>query len=624
MSKIVQLPDELSNKIAAGEVVERPSSVVKELIENAIDAGSTWIKIELDEAGLRLIRVTDDGEGMAEEDTEKAFFRHATSKITNEQELFRVKTLGFRGEALASIASVSHLTIRTSTGHESGTELVIHGGQVKQKQKYTKRRGTEITVENLFYNTPARLKYLKTVHTEMGHIMDLINRMALAHDEIRFECHHNGKRVFYSPGNGKLLQVIQQIYGKSVAQQMLLLEDESLDYQIHGYLAKPEVTRSNRNYMTLIVNGRYIKNFSINKAILEGYHTFLPIGRYPIVVLKVEMDPYLIDVNVHPAKTEVRFSKEKELFEVVKNAVYQVLHSEQLIPDVSRKEKTKSEQTELDFSYEKKEQSVKENPLDFKPIQTTSETAERAREVFEGASDVERSTENHPSASPVENTEQVSQYSSSSTIHALDESAQPYAEEPSRVPRMYPIGQLHGTYILAQNENGLYMVDQHAAQERIKYEFYKEKLGNPEQETQQLAVPLQFEFTNQEAATIIEHNEKLQSIGLFMEPFGDTTFLIRSYPSWFPAGEEESILRDMVNELIDGRAIDLVKIREEAAILMSCKRSIKANHYLSHQEMDYLLEELGSCNDPYTCPHGRPVIVFFSDYEIQKMFKRIM
>ena len=327
MNKIVQLPDELSNKIAAGEVVERPSSVVKELIENSIDAGSSWIKIELDEAGLQLIRVTDDGEGMTEEDTEKAFFRHATSKIKNEQQLFRVKTLGFRGEALASIASVSHLTIRTSTGDQSGTEMKIHGGEIIEKQKHTKRRGTEITVENLFYNTPARLKYLKTVHTEIGHIMDLVNRMALAHDEIRFECHHNGKRIFFSPGNKKLLQVIQQIYGKNVAQQMLSLEEESLDYTIRGYAAKPEVTRSNRNYMTLIVNGRYIKNYTINKAILEGYHTLLPIGRFPVVILKIDMDPYLIDVNVHPAKTEVRFSKEKELFDVVKQAVYNLLHS---------------------------------------------------------------------------------------------------------------------------------------------------------------------------------------------------------------------------------------------------------------------------------------------------------
>ena len=609
MNKIVQLPDELSNKIAAGEVVERPSSVVKELIENSIDAGSSWIKIELDEAGLQLIRVTDDGEGMTEEDTEKAFFRHATSKIKNEQQLFRVKTLGFRGEALASIASVSHLTIRTSTGDQSGTEMKIHGGEIIEKQKHTKRRRTEITVENLFYNTPARLKYLKTVHTEIGHIMDLVNRMALAHDEIRFECHHNGKRIFFSPGNKKLLQVIQQIYGKNVAQQMLSLEEESLDYTIRGYAAKPEVTRSNRNYMTLIVNGRYIKNYTINKAILEGYHTLLPIGRFPVVILKIDMDPYLIDVNVHPAKTEVRFSKEKELFDVVKQAVYNLMHAQRLIPDVSKKEKVKSEQTALDFSYIKRNEPVPEKWSDFTPRESnhTNQMDEKSSEQVP----VQQVAE-----PPIEDIERQAN---------VEETLQ-HVEEPTntRLPRLYPIGQLRGTYILAQNEEGLYMIDQHAAQERIKYEFYKEKLGNPEQETQQLAVPLHFEFTNQEATTIEQHQEQLQAIGLFLEPFGDQSFLVRSYPSWFPAGEEEGILRDMVDELINEKTIDLVKIREEAAILMSCKRSIKANHNLSHQEMEYLLEELGGCNDPFTCPHGRPVIVHFSDYEIQRMFKRIM
>ncbi|MFC0014426.1 MULTISPECIES: DNA mismatch repair endonuclease MutL [Allobacillus] len=614
MNKIVQLPDELSNKIAAGEVVERPSSVVKELIENSIDAGSSWIKIELDEAGLRLIRVTDDGEGMTAEDTEKAFFRHATSKIQNEQQLFRVKTLGFRGEALASIASVSHLTIRTSTGDQSGTEMRIHGGEIIEKQKHTKRRGTEITVENLFYNTPARLKYLKTVHTEIGHIMDLVNRMALAHDEIRFECHHNGKRIFFSPGNKKLLQVIQQIYGKNVAQQMLSLEEESLDYTIRGYVAKPEVTRSNRSYMTLIVNGRYIKNYTINKAILEGYHTLLPIGRFPVVVLKIDMDPYLIDVNVHPAKTEVRFSKEKELFDVVKQAVYNLMHAQRLIPDVSKKEKEKSEQTALDFSYVKRNEPVLDQRNNFPASETNNSNVNNASQLFEQSSnEVPVQQVEEPSITDVEmpTTEE-------GQIHETEEQVS------TRLPRLYPIGQLRGTYILAQNEEGLYMVDQHAAQERIKYEFYKEKLGNPEQETQQLAVPLHFEFTNQEAITIEQHQEQLQAIGLYLEPFGSQSFLVRSYPSWFPAGEEEGILRDMVDELINEKTIDLVKIREEAAILMSCKRSIKANHYLSHQEMEYLLEELGGCNDPFTCPHGRPVIVHFSDYEIQRMFKRIM
>lgn len=611
MGKIVQLPDDLSNKIAAGEVVERPASVVKELLENSVDANSQWIKIELEEAGLRSIKVIDDGDGIEPDDCEKAFFRHATSKIIDEFDLFRVKTLGFRGEALASIASVSQLTLKTSTGDQSGTEIVVHGGKIQEIHKHTKRKGTEISVENLFYNTPARLKYLKTIHTELGHITDTINKMALSHPDIRFECYHNGKRIFFTPGNGNLLQVIQQIYGKKIAQNMINIESDSLDYTVKGYIAKPEITRSNRNFISLIVNGRYIKNPAINKAILDGYHTFLPIGRNPIVVLQMNMDPYLVDVNVHPAKTEVRFSKEKELFEIVKQTVYDALHKQTLIPSGAKIEKPKSEQTALSFDpldYKNKQKEEREHLEDlnhgFKVNEVFNDPFPK-RELIQ---------ENHQSA--IENTKNPEE---PNFIEAEEESV---VEE--RMPVMYPIGQLHGTYILAQNDKGLYMIDQHAAQERIKYEYFKKKLGNPVNEVQELSVPLNFEFTSKESIIIEENKETFERIGLFLENFGDYSYIVRAYPSWFPEGEEEQIIRDMVDELVDGRNIDIEKIREEAAILMSCKRSIKANHYLNHQEMDYLLNELRTCQDPFTCPHGRPIVIHFSEYELQRMFKRIM
>ncbi|SEP59878.1 DNA mismatch repair endonuclease MutL [Piscibacillus halophilus] len=612
MGKIVQLPDDLSNKIAAGEVVERPASVVKELLENSVDANSQWIKIELLEAGLRSIKVIDDGDGIEPEDCEKAFFRHATSKIIDEFDLFRVKTLGFRGEALASISSVSQLTLRTSTGDQTGTEMIVHGGEILSQQKHTKRKGTEIIVENLFYNTPARLKYLKTIHTELGHITETINKMALSHPDIRFECYHNGKRMFFTPGNGNLLQVIQQIYGKKIAQNMMKIENDSLDYKITGYIAKPETTRSNRTFISLIVNGRFIKNPVINKAILDGYHTFLPIGRYPIVVLQMEMDPYLVDVNVHPAKTEVRFSKEKELFDIVKQSVYDVLHQQTLIPSGVKKEKTKSTQTSLSFDplkrdrieEERERNELKDFNHGFQVNEVFGEPNDGQESANETAMDFLQSTD-----------EPVQEHEPIEVEHSDDR---------ERVPVMYPIGQLHGTYILAQNEKGLYMIDQHAAQERIKYEYFKKKLGHPVNEVQELSVPLSFEFTSQEAIVIDENKDSLEKVGLFLEPFGDYSYIVRSYPSWFPTGEEEQIIRDMVEELIDGRAIDVEKIREEAAILMSCKRSIKANHYLNHQEMEYLLNELRTCRDPFTCPHGRPIVIHFSEYELQRMFKRIM
>lgn len=619
MGKIIQLSEELSNKIAAGEVVERPASVVKELIENSIDANSTWIKIELEEAGLKSIKIIDDGDGIEEDDCEKAFFRHATSKIGDEHDLFRVKTLGFRGEALASIASVSQLTLRTSTGEAAGTELFVVGGEIKHKQKSAKRKGTEIIVENLFFNTPARLKYLKTVHTELGHITDVINKMALSHPNIRFECEHNGKRLFFSPGSGQLLHVVQQIYGKQVSKNMLLVENESLDYKIKGVIGKPEVTRSNRNYMTLIVNGRYIKNPYINRAILDGYHTFLPIGRYPIVVLQIEMDPYLVDVNVHPAKTEVRFSKEKELYEIVKETIYKRLNKERLIPSGVKKEKIKSEQTSLSFVENINNDQNKFIARDVRDQSFGFQVNEAITNEDIGNNQSENIliSDNIVPESFISKEQEYDH-----TNYEVDDHDETLVKE--RLPFMEPIGQLHGTYILAQNEKGLYLIDQHAAQERIKYEYYKKKLGQPPNEVQELSIPLSFEFTSQEAIVIEENLETFKSIGLFFEPFGNHSYVIKSYPSWFPVGEEEQIIREMVEQLIEGKHIDLEKIREEAAILMACKRSIKANHYLNHQEMDYLINELRTCQDPFTCPHGRPIVIHFSEYELQRMFKRIM
>src|SRR5699024_4533408 len=332
------MPDLLANKIAAGEVVERPASVVKELVENSIDAGSTWIKVDVKEAGLDEIKVTDNGEGMSENDCEASFLRHATSKIKNETDLFHVKTLGFRGEALSSIASVCKLKIQTSLGESAGTELELEGGKVINKNKSDARKGTDITVSDLFFNTPARLKYMKTIHTELGHITDLLNRLALAHPEIRFEVTHNNKLIFKTAGSGDMLQVIGQIYGMNVARKMLPVQQETLDFSVTGYIAKPEITRASRSYITTIINGRYIKSISLTQAIIRAYHTLLPIGRYPIVVLAIKMDPILVDVNVHPTKLEARFSKEKELINIIETSLKEKFRQNTLIPEIERKE----------------------------------------------------------------------------------------------------------------------------------------------------------------------------------------------------------------------------------------------------------------------------------------------
>ncbi|GAA0496153.1 DNA mismatch repair endonuclease MutL [Salinibacillus aidingensis] len=617
MGSIQLMPDHLANKIAAGEVVERPSSVIKELVENSIDANSTWIKIELEEAGLTSIKVSDNGNGMSAEDCEKAFLRHATSKINSEGDLFRVRTLGFRGEALASIAAVSRLIVRTSDGVSAGTQLEIEGGKLISRDKGDARKGTDILVKDIFFNTPARLKYMKTIHTELGHITDVLNRIALSHPDIRFECIHNQKRLFYTSGRGDQRQVIGQIYGMQTAKKMLPIEYETLDFKITGYAARPEVTRANRNYISSIINGRYIRNPMINKAILKGYHTLLPIGRYPVVVINIDMDPYLVDVNVHPSKLEVRFSKEQELFAAVETAIKDVFKQETLIPEPAAAEKTKREQPKQSyFTFEQQSRpTVKDDtPWEDLLAKTDVNPGTQRQEI-----ELDYITDSQTSSVHEQWSEELDLQQEEEAITTQTENT-----EENRVPVLYPVGQAHGTYIIAQNNQGLYLIDQHAAQERIKYEFYREKVGIVPEEVQELLVPLTFEFSKQEAIFIQAHQEELKQVGLFFETFGEHTFIIRSHPQWLPKGEEEETIREMVDQVLENQKVDIKQLREDAAILMSCKRSIKANHHLNYDDMYRLLEDLRQCQDPFTCPHGRPIIIFFSEYDLEKMFKRVM
>jgi DNA mismatch repair protein MutL len=623
VGKIRKLDDSLSNKIAAGEVVERPASVVKELVENAIDAGSTVIEVELEEAGLAKIRVIDNGEGIEEEDCLTAFERHATSKIKDENDLFRIRTLGFRGEALPSIASVSELEMKTSTGNGPGTYLYLKGGQVVKHEHANSRKGTDITVSNLFFNTPARLKYMKTVHTELGHVTDLLNRLALAHPNISFRLKHNGKQLLYTNGNGDVRQVLAAIYGMAIAKKMVPIHAESLDFTISGYISLPEVTRASRNYISTIVNGRYVKNFPLMKAIETGYHTLLPIGRYPIAFLNIQMDPILVDVNVHPAKLEVRFSKEAELNELVETAIRQAFQSRTLIPEmtVKRTEKPKTEQQTFTFEHVINEPVVtKEPPVTFiekneyeLPI-VKEEEKEDSLVMNQSEDDIELQEYVHDDIQEAEEPDE-------SPIEEWDEDTK---EAKERIPPLYPIGQMHGTYILAQNENGLYIIDQHAAQERIKYEYFREKVGEVTNEVQELLVPLTFQYSTNEYLLIDAHREELAKCGVFLEPFGHNSFIVRSHPQWFPKGEEAAIIEEMIEQVLTMKKVDLKQLREEAAILMSCKQSIKANQHLRNDEIFALLESLRKTSDPFTCPHGRPIIVHFSIYELEKMFKRVM
>jgi DNA mismatch repair protein MutL len=629
MGKIIQLDDALSNKIAAGEVVERPASVVKELVENAIDAGSTVIEIEVEEAGLAKIRITDNGNGIEEEDVLLAFARHATSKIKNEKDLFRIRTLGFRGEALPSIASVSRLEMKTSTGEGAGNRVVIEGGKVEVFEKASSRRGTDLIITDLFYNTPARLKYMKTIHTELGNITDVVNRLALSHPEVAFRLIHNERKLLQTNGNGDVRQVLASIYGMSIAKQLVPISGESLDYQISGFASMPEITRASRNYISTMINGRFIKNYPLAKAIQEGYHTLLPIGRYPLVLLNIEMDPILVDVNVHPSKMEVRISKEAELNELVTTIIKNAFKSKILIPSAyEKKEVPKSEQTSFILNEGTSQTSINKETEWYRPANTA--TIQESRVSLQ--ENVEPEELNFK---PWELNKQVSdvyyppiEVESRATIDTHDNtftnSLEVETQSESRIPRLYPIGQMHGTYIFAQNENGLYIIDQHAAQERLKYEYFREKVGQVHSELQEMLVPLTFEYSTDDAIKINENISELEKVGVFLEEFGMNSYIVRSHPQWLPKGEEKQIIEDMIEQLLLMKKVDIKKLREEAAIMMSCKASIKANRHLRNDEIQALLDDLRKASDPFTCPHGRPIIVHYSTYEMEKMFKRVM
>ncbi len=621
----MQLSDELSNKIAAGEVVERPASVVKELVENAIDANSTVIEIELEEAGLSKIRILDNGDGIASEDCLTAFKRHATSKIKTEQDLFRIRTLGFRGEALPSIASVSMLELKTSTGEEAGTHLKLRGGEIVHHELTSSRKGTELVIENLFFNTPARLKYMKTVNTELGNVTDVVNRLAMSHPEVSIRLMHQGRQLLYTNGSGDVRQVLAAIYGMAVAKKMIPINVQSLDYEVNGYVALPEITRASRNYMSTIINGRFVKNYGLLKAVQQGYHTLLPIGRFPIVFLTITMDPLLVDVNVHPAKLEVRLSKEAELFELIEQGVKAAFKKQQLIPDavVPTKSKSAVQPTEQQtFTFDHQSKTSGYQPFNTVREPSFKEAPARVDEIMPPVKTevIRQDEELQPTFREIEHYEESVE--ENAPIPEPNHSAEDQPEP--RVPAMYPIGQMHGTYILAQNEKGLFIIDQHAAQERIKYEYFKRKLGEVDSEVQELLMPLTLEFSGNEALILEEYKDMLAEVGVFLEPFGQNSYIVRSHPQWFPKGEEQETIEEMIQQIFTMKRVNIEKLREEAAIMMSCKGSIKANHHLRNDEIFALLETLRKTTDPFTCPHGRPIIIHHSTYEMEKMFKRVM
>ncbi|WDF83372.1 DNA mismatch repair endonuclease MutL [Lacticaseibacillus pabuli] len=660
MPKIIELSEALSNQIAAGEVIERPASVVKELVENSIDAGANQIDVRVVDAGISRITVTDNGSGIDAADVPIAFKRHATSKIATVRDLFAIHSLGFRGEALASIASVADVTMETATADGQGTSARLTGGQMINQHSLPLRRGTMIDVANLFYNTPARLKYVRSQTTEMSHIADIMSRLALGHPDIAFTLRNGDKLAIKTAGNGDLQQAIAAIYGVGTARDMLAFAGDNDDFGVNGYVSLPDNTRSARNYLTLLINGRYFRNNQLVKGIIAGYGSKLMVGRYPIAVVNIQLDPQLVDVNVHPTKQEVRISKENVLSDLITDSIRQQLSEQNLIPDAlhnlgSRVQHIAEQQPERKPTRDAFVPPVQpaDSGLPFKlaphTAQPTEPAAESVPETTAPAADTgldindldDHSIYTEPSKlaqwDARYNKPQPSAFGDLGSAVADEVAAKPKkpanlellandattASDQQGFPHLRYLAQMHGTFLLAETPDSFYMVDQHAAQERVNYEFYRVAIGQGADAQQQLLTPIVLDYPLSDAELIRERRDILASVGVHLEEFGQNSFIASSHPSWFKAGQEEDTLREMIDWVIKDNHISVAAFREKTAIMMSCKRAIKANHHLDTQQAQALLDKLAQAENPYNCPHGRPVVISFSQSDLERMFKRI-
>ena len=707
MGKINILSAELSNKIAAGEVVERPSSVVKELVENSIDAGSTNIKVIIKEFGIQQIRIIDNGSGISNDDLARAFLRHATSKISADYDLFHIETLGFRGEALASISSVSKVTIKSCAGEAQGKMLVLEGGKVVSEEYYAPIKGTDLSVENLFYNTPARLKYLRNPHTEQANITNIIHKFALSYPNVAFELHVDGKITFKTYGDGDVHKILSKIYNMGVARNMIEFSGNNDDYKVFGYISVPEETRASKNYINIFINGRYIKNYGIQNAIIDAYGTLLMINRYPLCVINIEMDPILLDVNVHPTKQEVRLSKEAELIRLIKEVIAERLSNYTYIPQgmnnvLTKKEKAKIEKInfldELDnkfgdvedkniFSEEKKEPEVDlEVELSFPdtqeevashviqedeflfggdlltntaeekiPVQSKENTFNQRNKTQKIKSDLpDLSYSSHPrdnrnkygdkptkkeienfmnfskkedNASYDDRTEEVVSNVVKDDSHFNEiKDAKIVQDDDTKVrtlPDLKVLAQIFKTYILSEADNKLFLIDQHAAAERYNYEKLQREFIERKNYKKQMLIPLMFDFSVEEAAEVRNNLEKFEELGIVFEEFGDNSYVVREFPGWIEE-DEEQMIKIIVEKVLRNNNITFNELRNDAIAMASCKMSIKANQVLTDVEMNKVISDLYECKNPFTCPHGRPIITKMEKKDLEKMFKRIV
>ena len=597
---ILELTEELSNLISAGEVVERPVSIVKELVENSLDANATSIKIELYEGGLNKIIVSDNGIGMTKNEIPIALKRHATSKIKSSTDLFNISTLGFRGEALPSIASVSKMSISSSTNELDGIKMIYQGGKLISSQDISMIIGTKIEVEDLFYNTPARSKHLSTTYLELSHITSFVNKFAIAHSDIAISLYNNGKCLLQTDGKNNIELIISETYGTEVAHNLIAFENKNDLYHIKGLTSNTSINRSNRNSINIFINGRVIKNQSIIYAITDAYKTILPVGKYPITILEIECLPSLIDVNVHPSKLEIRFTDEYNLKNMITKTIGMVLAKKELIIDQLKIERVIQEGTPLtEVETPKMDNSSSKNLWD----------------MFEDYDDEDDTDENNDEVQTVE--EEI-------TLNKYEESSLIVDKENTFFQNLRYIGQYLKTYLLMENDETLYLIDQHAAMERFMYEKISKEISQDNKNTYELLVPIQLEYNISVMPLIKEHSKEIHDMGIQFEEFGNNTIMVRIIPTWIPKGVEVEFIRDIINHIINNLNISKGKMYDSLAKTLSCKKSIKANMSITELEVQELMKKLDQCTMPYTCPHGRPNIIKFTKYELEKMFKRVM
>ena len=634
MGIIKQMPDFLANQIAAGEVVERPASVVKELVENAIDAESTQIIVELIEAGIQQIKVSDNGKGIIAEDLPMAFMAHATSKIYETTDLFNINSLGFRGEALASIGSVSKVRVESMTEDDDSRHFIeIEGSKIIEEGFTQAKIGTTVEVNSLFYNTPARLKHLKTIKTELSHSLKFIQNIALAYPNIRFKLTHNGQEIFASHGNDNLQQVIASVYQPALARDLIPIQSESDDFSINGFISKPTLTRTSKQYIHWIINGRSVKSYMLDEVLIKAYGRQLMIGRYPIAIIRIQLDPRLVDVNVHPTKQTVRLSKEDELSELITQAVHRTLDVVNPIPsleesDLPNVNRNNTNYDPVQFNFTQKTPSTNNEPnrgQDTEPEAKLTDYKEQLQNALNNngsnrSSSIGEPTEvNYQRSEPTNETIQTTDFDPSTTNKQPVEESKRYSLD---FYSLRYVGQIHGTYLIAENETGFYLIDQHAAQERIRYE----DLMNEEVDVsiqQQLLMPIIINFTTSEMEIISELEEQFEKLGLYLELMGPTSYKLESYPDWLYYEEVEGLVTDLVELLNKQPDLTVQELKERSIIMQSCRGAIKANHYLDDKQAIALIHGLNGLEDPYHCPHGRPVFVEFDQNTLEKLFKRI-